>query len=144
MVRSDMTGPSRATDSQLDWLLIDFVRSTPGVRHSLVVAADGLRLAASDQLDEGLADRLAAVSSGLSSLAENVSDSFTAGPIQQTIIEMAGGYLFITPVSGASSLTVFAERKCDMGLVGYEMTLLADRVGHALTPPTRAGEGIVR
>jgi predicted regulator of Ras-like GTPase activity (Roadblock/LC7/MglB family) len=140
-----MTRPSRATDSQLDWLLIDFVRSTPGVRHGLVVAADGLRLAASERLDEALGDRLAAVTSGLSSLAENVSDSFTAGPVQQTIIEMAGGYLFITPVSGASSLTVYADRNCDMGLVGYEMTLLAERVGHVLTPSPRTGEkGLAR
>ena len=43
----------------------------------------------------------------------------------------------MTPVSGASALAVFTSRDSDMGLVGYEMTLLAERVGHALTPSPR-------
>ena len=36
-------------------------------------------------------------------------------------------------------LAVLAERTCDMGMIGYEMTLLAARVGHLLTPGRRAG-----
>jgi hypothetical protein len=32
---------------------------------------------------------------------------------------------------------VFAERSCDMGMIGYEMTLLAARVGHMLSPGRR-------
>jgi hypothetical protein len=32
-----------------------------------------------------------------------------------------------------------AAPTCDIGLVGYEMTLLVDRVGQQLTPQTRAG-----
>jgi len=47
------------------------------------------------------------------------------------------GYLFVTPISGSSALAVFTDRQCDIGLVGYEMTLLAERVGHALTPAAR-------
>ena len=34
-------------------------------------------------------------------------------------------------------LATHADRACDMGLVGYEMTMLATRVGHALTPAVR-------
>ena len=34
-------------------------------------------------------------------------------------------------------LAVLAERSCDMGMIGYEMTLLASRVGHMLTPGRR-------
>jgi hypothetical protein len=33
---------------------------------------------------------------------------------------------------------VFAERACDMGMIAYEMTLLAARVGHMLTPGRRS------
>ena len=50
---------------------------------------------------------------------------------------MAGGYLFVTSVSQGATLAVYAERRCDIGLVGYEMTMLASRVGHALTPAPR-------
>jgi uncharacterized protein len=36
---------------------------------------------------------------------------------------------------------VYAERCCDIGLVGYEMTMLASRVGHALSPAPRTNVG---
>jgi len=124
---------------QLDWLLIDFVRTTAGARHALVVSADGLRLAASQEIGEDLGDQLAAVTSGLISLAQGVASSFEAGPVRQTIVEMAGGYLFVTSISEGSTLAVLAERACDMGMIGYEMTLLATRVGHMLTPARRPG-----
>jgi uncharacterized protein len=122
---------------QLDWLLVDFVRSTAGTRHALVVSADGLRLAASQGVDEALGDQLAAVTSGLLSLAQGIARSFAAGSVRQTIVEMAGGCLFLTSIGEGSMLAVFAERTCDMGMVGYEMTLLASRVGHMLTPGRR-------
>jgi predicted regulator of Ras-like GTPase activity (Roadblock/LC7/MglB family) len=103
----------------------------------VVVSADGLRLAASQDVDEALGDQLAAVTSGLLSLAQGIARSFAAGPVRQTIVEMAGGYLFVTSISEGSMLAVFAERSCDMGMIGYEMTLLAARVGHILTPGRR-------
>ena len=123
---------------QLDWLLVDFVRGTAGARHALVVSGDGLRLATSRGVGEALGDQLAAVTSGLASLTQGVAQSFAAGPVRQTIVEMAGGYLFVTSISEGSMLAVFAERACDLGMIGYEMTLLAARVGHMLTPGRRA------
>jgi hypothetical protein len=33
---------------------------------------------------------------------------------------------------------VLAAPNCDIGLIGYEMTLLVDRVGQLLTPELRA------
>jgi uncharacterized protein len=126
---------------QLDWLLVDFVRGTAGARHALVVSGDGLRLATSRGVGEALGDQLAAVTSGLASLAQGVAQSFAAGPVRQTIVEMAGGYLFVTSMSEGSMLAVFAERTCDLGMIGYEMTLLAARVGHMLTPERRTVAG---
>ena len=35
-------------------------------------------------------------------------------------------------------LATLAAPNCDIGLVGYEMTLLVDRVGQLLTPELRA------
>ena len=122
---------------QMDWLLDDFVRATPGVLHSLVISGDGLRLAASHEVSTALADGLSAAASGLVSLAGGAADLLAAGPVSQTIVEMAGGYLFATSVSQGSILVVHTERHCDMGMVGYEMTMLANRVGHVLTPAVR-------
>jgi hypothetical protein len=40
-------------------------------------------------------------------------------------------------ISGGSSLAVLAAPDCDMGLVAYEMALLAERAGRVLTPEVR-------
>jgi len=121
----------------LDWLLVEFTRNTPGVVHVVVVSGDGLRLATSPGVGAALGDQLSAAASGLVSLARGTAQLLDAGAVSQTIIEMAGGYLFVTSVSKGATLAVFAERACDMGLIGYEMTMLATRVGHAVTPAQR-------
>jgi uncharacterized protein len=129
---------------QLDWLVTEFVRGTPGVVHALVVAGDGLPLAASREVDQTLADQLAAAVSGLASLARGTAQLLRAEPVAQTIVELNGSYLFVTAVSEGSLLAVFAGQHCDMGMVGYEMTLLASRVGHAITPARRNGTAWAR
>ena len=126
---------------QLDWLLAEFVRDVPGEVHGVVVSGDGLRLATSPDVGVALGDQLAAAASGLVSLARGTAVLLDAGPVTQTILEMAGGYLFVSSVSQGATLAVFARRQCDIGMVGYEMTLLASRVGHALTPAPRASAG---
>lgn len=123
---------------QLDWLLTEFMRGTPGVLHAVAVSSDGLRLAASERVGDGLADQLAAATSGLVSLARGTARTLAAGPVTQTIIEMAGGYLFLTSMTEGSSVAVVTDRDCDMGMVGYEVTMLAARVGHVLTSQPRA------
>jgi predicted regulator of Ras-like GTPase activity (Roadblock/LC7/MglB family) len=130
---------SRQPGRSLDWLLDDFMRGTPGVVHALVVSADGLRVAASERLDTRLGDQLSAATSGLVSLANGAARLVQMGPMAQTIVELAGGHLFVTQIREGASLAVVADRGCDMGMVGYEMTMLASQVGHALTPATRSG-----
>lgn len=129
---------------QLDWLVSDFVRRVAGVTHALVVSVDGLKLAVSDRVDESTADQLAAVASGLVSLTRGAARCFDAEPVVQTIVETAGGYLFVTSVSEGSTLAVFATVECDIGMIGYEMTLLVTRVGQLLVPGTRGPEGAPR
>jgi hypothetical protein len=106
-----------------------------------VVSRDGLRLATSERIEPGLADQLSAIASGLLSLAQGAARAFGAEPVQQTIVEMAGGYLFISSISEGAVLAVFADRYCDIGMIGYEMTLLAARVGYVLTPAPRVSSG---
>jgi predicted regulator of Ras-like GTPase activity (Roadblock/LC7/MglB family) len=122
---------------QLDWLVNDFVRRVSGVTHTVVVSADGLKLAVSERVDETTADRLAAVASGLVSLTRGAAQCFGAEPVVQTIVETAGGYLFVTSVCEGSTLAVFAAAECDIGMVGYEMTRLVTRVGQLLAPGRR-------
>ena len=127
--------------NRLDWLLVDFTRETPGVVAAVVVSVDGLPLAASSGVTEALADQLAAAASGLVSLARATTHLLGGGSLSQTILEMTGGYLFVTSVSRGATVAVHATRQCDLGLVGYEMTLLAERVGRTLDPGVRTGTG---
>ncbi len=127
-----------AAQGQLDWLINDFTRDTPGVLHALVLSGDGLLLASSANIDTTLGDQLSAAASGLVSLATGAAQLLNLAPVNQIIIEMTGGYLFATSISQGSTLAVVAARQCDMGMVGYEMTMLASRVGHALTPAPRS------
>ncbi len=129
---------------QLDWLVSDFVRRVAGVTHALVVSVDGLKLAVSDLVDESTADQMAAVASGLVSLTRGAARCFDAEPVVQTIVETAGGYLFVTSISEGSTLAVFATVECDIGMIGYEMTLLVNRVGQLLIPGTRGPEALPR
>ena len=127
--------------SRLDWLLADFARETPGVVAAVVVSVDGLPLAVSASVSDTLADQLAAAASGLLSLARATAHLLAAGTLTQTILEMTEGYMFITSVSRGATVAVQAVRQCDLGLVGYEMTMLAERVGRALDPGVRTGTG---
>lgn len=124
---------------RLDWMLGNFQHATPGVIHALVVSADGLRVAASGQVDDRLADQLSAATSGLVSLANGAAQLVHLGAVTQTIVELARGHLFVTQISNGAMLAVVADLGCDMGMVGYEMTMLAQQVGHALTPSARNG-----
>ncbi|WAL66271.1 roadblock/LC7 domain-containing protein [Amycolatopsis cynarae] len=119
------------------WLITDFVRRVPGAAHAVVVSADGLLLAGSAGLPKDRADQLAAVASGLVSLTVGAARCFEAGAVNQTVVEMARGYLFLMSISDGSSLAVLAAPGSDIGTVAYEMTLLVDRVGQQMTPELR-------
>jgi len=122
----------------LNWLVTNFVRKVPGVAHTIVVSADGLLMAVSEKLDRARADQLAAVASGLSSLTQGAARCFGGGSVNQTVVEMEKGFLFVMSVSDGSCLAVLASLNCDIGLIGYEMALLVARTGDVLTPALRA------
>ncbi len=87
---------------------------------------------------EDRADQLAAVTSGLVSLTQGAARCFEAGGVVQTVVEMERGIVLTMAISDGSSLAVLASPSCDIGLIGYEMTLLVDRAGKLLTPELRA------
>jgi uncharacterized protein len=127
--------------NRLDWLLVDFSRETPGVLAAVVVSVDGLPLAVSAGVTDELSDQLSAAASGLVSLARATAQLLGSGALTQTILEMTEGYLFVTSISRGATVAVHASRQADLGLVGYELTLLAERVGRALDPGVRVGTG---
>jgi predicted regulator of Ras-like GTPase activity (Roadblock/LC7/MglB family) len=104
------------------------------VRHTLVVSADGLLMAMSDELDRTQGDQLAAIVSGLASLTRGAARQLDAGEVRQAVVEMDDLFLFTTSISDGSVLAVAADAACDVGMVGYEMTLLVSRAETTMTP----------
>ncbi|MGH3916367.1 MAG: roadblock/LC7 domain-containing protein [Pseudonocardiaceae bacterium] len=130
-----------APQSELDrfgWLVDSFVDRVPGVAHAVVVSSDGIPLTLSSGLPRDRADQLAAVTSGLVSLAVGAARCFEAGGLVQTVVEMEHGIMLIMSITDGSNLAVLASPSCDIGLIGYEMTVLADRAGQVLGPALRA------
>ena len=117
-----------------NWLLSSFVDATPGVTDAVAVSSDGLLMAMSSSLERAGAEQLSAIIAGMTSLAESTARCFALGALEQVIVAMEEGYLFVSSVSDGSSLGVVADRRCDVGAVGYQMTLLVERVGVALSP----------
>jgi predicted regulator of Ras-like GTPase activity (Roadblock/LC7/MglB family) len=119
-------------DRELDWLLDDLTRRVAPVRHALVLSNDGLVTGASSGLEREDAEHLAAVASGLQSLARGSGRHFRAGSPRQTIVEFDEALLFVTAAGEGSCLCVLSAADADVGLIAYEMTLLVNRVGEHL------------
>ena len=113
----------------LDWLVTKFADEVSGVAHAILVSADGLLMAASSRMPTERADQLAAVASGLASLATGASQLFDGGHVLQSVVEMEHGYLLLMRVGDGSNLARLATRSCDIGQIGYEMAILVERVG---------------
>ena len=120
--------------ANFSWLLGNFVKNVPGVQHTLVVSADGLLMAMSDELDRTQGDQMAAIVSGLSSLTRGAARQLGGGTVRQSIVEMDELFLFTTSISDGSVLAVVADATSDVGMVGYEMTLLVTRAEAVMTP----------
>lgn len=130
-----MNEQSMSEDARnFSWLLNGFVEKTAGVTDAVAVSSDGLLMAMSSSLDRASAEQLAAIISGMVSLGNGASQCFGFDGLEQVIVAMRGGFLFVSSISDGSCLGVVASRQCDIGLVGYQTTLLVERAGSVLTP----------
>ncbi len=120
------------------WLINDFVARVHGVSHALILSSDGLSLTASDTVGIVESEQLAAIASGMLSLARNSAALFDKGTCEQIIVRLSSGYLLFMGIDDGAGLAVLTDADCDMKVVAYEMTQFVLHAGHALTPQTRA------
>ena len=116
------------------WQLDTFTQTTSGVLGAVAVSSDGLLVAAAAINDRANADRLAAVVSGMTSLATGAAHTYSLGMLNRVVVDMSDGYLLISALGSGSVLGVVAERSADLASAAYEMTLFATRAGSRLTP----------
>lgn len=125
-----------ASRGDLGWLLDDLVSNVAAIDQAVILSRDGLVVGSSKGLSREDAEQLAAMASGVASLARGASMQFNGGGVRQTIIEMEHAFLFVTAAGQGSCLAVLAPAKADVGLVAYEMAVLVKRLGpHLLVEP---------
>ncbi|GHK01973.1 roadblock/LC7 domain-containing protein [Streptomyces sp. NPDC003753] len=129
-----------AQNTELGWLLDDLTERVEPIRHALVLSNDGLVTGTSTGLRREDAEHLAAVSSGLHSLAKGSGRHFGAGQVRQTMIEFEDAILFVTAAGPGSCLCVLSAAESDIGQIAYEMTLMVNRVGEHLAVADRERE----
>ena len=104
---------------QFNWLLNQFAGNTPEVIDAIAVSSDGLLIAMSNKLDRANADRLAAITSALISLAQGAGRVYELGSPNKVIIDLEGGYLLVSAISAGSALGVLATRSANLGNLAY-------------------------
>ncbi|RCV51045.1 roadblock/LC7 domain-containing protein [Marinitenerispora sediminis] len=129
--------PRSTAPGELSWLLDDLLTRAEGTHHAIVLSTDGLLMASSSRLDRAAAEHLAAIASGLHSLAGGASKQFGAGGIRQSIIEMDEAFLFVAAAGEGACMALLAHSECDVGLVAYEMNKVIQRVGQYMSAPPR-------
>lgn len=121
----------------LNWLVGRFVQQVAAVRQAVVVSSDGLPLAVSDDVGRETAERLSAVASGMIGLAYGSAGRFGAGAVSNVIVEMENGWMFVTGIRDGSLMCVVTTKQADIGTIGYEIAVFADRAGDVLNPQVR-------
>jgi predicted regulator of Ras-like GTPase activity (Roadblock/LC7/MglB family) len=119
---------------EFSWMLANFVEQTAGVQGAVSVSSDGLLMAMSASLDRAAAEPVAAIISGLTSLGQGAAGALGYEGLERIVVAMRKGVLLVASVSDGSAIGVVARNGCDIGAVGYQMTLLVERAGALLTP----------
>jgi len=119
---------------QFNWLLSQFASNTPEVIDAIAVSSDGLLVATAHKLDRASADRLAAITSAIISLAQGAGRVYDLGQPNKVIIDLDGGYLLVSAISAGATLGVLASRQANLGNLAYEMAVFANRAGEVISP----------
>ena len=124
----------RTAAADFTWLVDRFATDTAGVVDAIAVSSDSLLIAASRLRDHADSERLAAIVSGMTSLAAGASGNYGLGGLNKVIIDLEGGHVLVSAIGCGAVLGVVTSKEAKLGNIAYEMTLFANRAGAALTP----------
>ncbi|EHN79642.1 roadblock/LC7 domain-containing protein [Streptomyces coelicoflavus] len=129
-------------NDDLSWML-DSALEIPGALHAVLISADGLLMARTQDFDKDDADRVAAAMSGVQSLSrtlaffcEDAGQSW-----RQTLVEFDGGWVFLISAGEGAYLGVSASPEVDMADITFRMQQLVAQLGKRLTTPPRENLG---
>lgn len=127
--------------ADLSWLLTGLLQRVPHADSAVLLSSDGL-VKAADGLDSDAADHLAALASGLYSLARSAGVRFgDGGEVRQVVVELDSTLLFVATAGHGAVLAVLAGRDADAAVLGYEMAMLVKSARPSLMTPDRRSAG---
>ncbi|CAL9341983.1 roadblock/LC7 domain-containing protein [Streptomyces sp. enrichment culture] len=129
-------------NDDLSWML-DSALEIPGALHAVLISADGLLMARTQDFDKDDADRVAAAMSGVQSLSRTLA-FFCEDPghnWRQTLVEFDGGWVFLISAGEGAYLGVSASPEVDMADITFRMQQLVAQLGKRLTTPPRENLG---
>ncbi|GAA2932931.1 roadblock/LC7 domain-containing protein [Streptomyces sp. NBC_01102] len=127
----------------LSWVLND-VLQVPGAQHAILVSADGLLLASSDEIGRDDAETVAAAMSSMQSLSRAVAPFVgrqSPGRWRQTLLEYEGGWIFLIAAGSGAYLAAAAVADVDMEAMSFRMQQLVSALGKAMSTPPRQSAG---
>ena len=122
---------AKGNGEELGWLLDNLVSRVANVRQALVLSRDGLAVAKSQDMSREEGDRLSALAAGVQSLARGAGQQVGGGEVRQIVIEMDSAFMFVMAAGEGTCLAVLASAEANLGVMAYEMAMLARRMGHA-------------
>ncbi|HEX4817472.1 MAG TPA: roadblock/LC7 domain-containing protein [Nonomuraea sp.] len=132
-----IVSPNASPD--LAWLLQGLSQEVPAIRGSVLLSSDGL-VKATHGLNRDSSEYLAALASGLFSMARSACHKFDGGhEVRQVVTELKSSRLFISWAGHNSVIAVLAGGEADPAVVGFEMARLIKAVrpflDTAIRPP---------
>lgn len=131
------TAPPTDGNNKLTWMLGSL--DLEGVRYSVLISGDGLRLAHSESISVDEADAFAAAVSGVQALGKALATlcGDQDNRLRQNLIEYDQALVLITAAGRNAMLGVCAAPTADAGLIVHRMNDLASRLGNELSSGTR-------
>ncbi|MEV3924912.1 roadblock/LC7 domain-containing protein [Actinomadura coerulea] len=131
-----VASPNQGRD--LAWLLRGLGEQVPVIRGSVLLSSDGMMKAA-DGFDRAGAEHLAALASGLFSIARSAGTKFDdSNEVRQVVAELKSSQLYISWAGHNSVLAVLARAEADPAVVGFEMARLIKAVRPFLDTAARS------
>lgn len=127
-----------ASTMDLTQVLDDLAMRVPQIEQVVVLTRDGLAVGSSPRPAAEDAERLAAIAAGFHSLARGAAGELGAGHVQQIVVELTEKLLLVTVAGEHGCLAVVTSGHTDMGIVAFEMALVAGRVSRFLPGARKA------
>lgn len=124
-------------DETIQWLLDQMVDAVPEMLYAVLLSGDGLAIAHSRGATQEDAEQLAAMATGLHSLAVGVQRRFDGGQVQQTVVQSERRYVFVAEAGNLARVAVLATSKVDAGMMAFQAHTVVQKVGDHLSAAPR-------